>query len=360
VSNVKLGQERVAAPPMRPATRARRFLREHGHRLWWLHSAYALALGAGVVAFARQGFDHARWLAVSLVLAWLLVVLLFRLFGSGDVRAFETPEGKIRLRFYVMTYALKNLYQGMLFFLLPFYWKSATLDAANVWFVGMLAVCAVVSTLDIVFDRVLMRRRWLASIFHGTTLFACLNLVIPALFPDTRTLWSLLAAAAVAVISFWTLHVTARQLKKKITIGLFALSLALGVGLVYAIRAAVPPVPMYVSSAGVGPKQLDDGRLAMEVKALHPSVIQELIAVTDVVVPGGKGDRLRHVWRHSGAEVHRTTEETSRIESPRGVVRLRSSLTGSDVPTQLSGPWSVDVETDDGQLVGRTEFDVAE
>jgi hypothetical protein len=360
VSNVKLGQERVAAPPMRPATRARRFLREHGHKLWWLHSAYALALGAGVVAFARHGFDHARWLAVSLVLAWLLVVLLFRLFGSGDVRAFETPEGKIRLRFYVMTYALKNLYQGMLFFLLPFYWKSATLDALNVWFVAMLAVCAVVSTLDIVFDRVLMRRRWLASIFHGTTLFACLNLVIPALFPDTRTLWSLVAAAAVAVISFWTLHVTARQLKKKITIGIFALSLALGVGLTYAMRAAIPPVPMYVSSAGVGPKQLDDGRLAMEVKALHPSVIQELIAVTDVVVPGGKGDRLRHVWRHSGAEVHRTTEETSRIEAPRGVVRLRSSLTGGDAPTQLSGPWSVDVETDDGQLVGRTEFDVAE
>jgi hypothetical protein len=117
---------------------------------------------------------------------------------------------------------------------------------------------------------------------------------------------------------------------------------------------------MYVSSAGVGPKQLDDGRLAMEVKSLHPSVIQELIAVTDVVVPGGKGDRLHHVWRHSGVEVHRSTEDTSRIESPRGVVRLRSSLTGDDVPAHLSGPWSVDVETDDGQLVGRTEFDVAE
>jgi hypothetical protein len=360
VSNVKLGHGPAAAPPMRPGTRARRFFREHGHKLWWLHSAYALALGAGVVFFARQGFGRARWLAVSLVLAWLLVVLLFRLFGSGDVRAFEAPDGKIRLRFYVMTYALKNLYQGMLFFLLPFYWKSTTLDAPNVWFVCMLAVCAVVSTLDIVFDRVLMRRRWLASIFHGTTLFACLNLVIPALFPDTRTLWSLLAAAAIAVVSFWTLHVTVRQLKKKITIGVFALSLAVGIGVVYAVRAAIPPVPMYVSSAGVGPKQLDDGRLAMEVKSLHPSVIQELIAVTDVVVPGGKGDRLRHVWRHSGAEVHRSTEDTSRVESPRGVVRLRSSLTGDDVPAHLSGPWSVDVETDDGQLVGRTEFDVAD
>jgi hypothetical protein len=362
-SNLKLDRDRLdlgRSSPIRLSTRIRRFFDDHGHKLWWLHSGYALALGAGVVAFARKGFEHARWLAVSLGLAWLLVVLLFRLFGAGDPRSPDAPETKRRVHFYVMTYALKNLYQGMLFFLLPFYWKSTTLDAANVWFVVVLAICAVVSTLDIVFDRVLMRTRWLASTFHGTTLFGCLNLVIPALFPDTRTLLSLLAAAGVAVVSFWTLHVTPRQLKKKIYVAFFALSLAAGVGLAYAARAAIPPVPMYVSSSAVGPKQLDDGRLAMEVKALHPSVIQELIAVTDVVVPGGKGDRLRHVWRRAGHEVHRSSEETSRIEAPKGVVRLRSSLTERDLPPDLVGAWAVDVETEDGQLVGRTEFDVVE
>jgi hypothetical protein len=246
----------------------------------------------------------------------------------------------------------------MLFFLLPFYWKSATLDAPNIGFVLLLATCAVISALDLVFDRVLMRWRSLASIFHGVTLFACLNLVIPALFPDTRTLWSLVAAAAIAVVSFWTLHGTRRQFKQKIYVALFVGSLGAGTGIAYAARAFVPPVPMYISSAAVGPKQLADGRLAMEVKALHPSVIQELIAVTDVVVPGGKGDRLRHVWRHEGREVHRSSEEVSRIEGPNGVVRLRSSLSGKDLPGDLVGAWRVDVETEDGQLVGRTEFEV--
>ncbi|MDP9034858.1 MAG: DUF2914 domain-containing protein [Myxococcota bacterium] len=339
----------------------RGFLRRHGRKLWWLHSAYALALGAGVVVYAKRGFEHARWLAVSLGVAWLLVVLVFRLFASGgEMRAFESADARTRLPFYVMTYALKNLYQGMLFFLLPFYWKSTTLDAPNAWFVVLLASCALVSTLDIVFDRVLMRWRWLASIFHGITLFGCLNLVIPALFPDTRTLWSLLAAAAITVIGFWTLHVTARVLRKRIYIGLFALSLMAGVGAAYVARAAIPPVPMYVSSAAVGPKQLEDGRLAMEVKTLHPSVIQELIAVTDVVVPGGKGDRLRHVWRLESREVHRSSEETSRIPGPKGVVRLRSSLSGRDIPGSLVGAWAVDVETDDSQLVGRAQFEVVE
>jgi hypothetical protein len=224
----------------------------------------------------------------------------------------------------------------------------------------VLAACAVISTLDIVFDRVLMRWRWLGSTFHALTLFACLNLVIPALLPDTRTLWSLLAAAAIAVVSFWTLHVTLQQLRKKVTFAFFALTLVAGVGAADLARSAIPPVPMYVSSAAVGPKQLADGRLAMEVKALHPSVIQELIAVTDVVVPGGKGDRLRHVWLQGGHEVHRTTEETSRIDGPKGVVRLRSSLTDRDLPADLVGSWRVDVETEDGQLVGRAEFEVVE
>jgi hypothetical protein len=367
LSNVKLGRDRApsldlgSGPPMRLTTRVRRVLRDHGRKLWWLHSVYALALGAGVVAFAHKGFEHARWLAVTLGLTWLLVVLVFRLFApAGELRAFEAADPKIRRRFYVMTYALKNLYQGMLFFLLPFYWKSTTLDAPNVWFVLLLAACAVLSTLDIVFDRVLMRWRSLASIFHGITLFGCLNLVVPALFPDTRTLTSLLAAAGIATVGSWTLHVTAKSLRKKAYVAALVLSVAGVVALAYFARSAIPPVPMYVSSAAVGPKQLPDGRLAMEVKTLHPSVIQELIAVTDVVVPGGKGDRLRHVWLHDGVEVHRTTEETSRVPGPKGAVRLRSSLTGKDLPADLVGPWSVDVETDDNQLVGRTEFEVVE
>ncbi len=358
----------LPTPQIPYSVRLRRFLRDHGHKLWWLHSVYALALGMGVVAFARKGFDHARWLAVSLGLAWLLVVLFFRVFepgahgapGSTRWEALDTVDTKKRVQFYVMTYALKNLYQGMLFFLLPFYWKSTTFDAANGWFVLLLAACAVLSTIDIVFDRVLMRWRVLASVFHGITLFGCLNLVIPALFPDTRTLYSLLAAAGITVIGFWTLHVTGRVLRKPIYIGVFAASVAAGLGLVYGVRAAIPPVPMYVSSAAVGPKQLADGRLAMEVKTLHPSVIKELIAVTDVVVPGGKGDSLRHRWMQAGREIHRSSEETSRIQGPKGVVRLRSSLTENDLPKDLTGQWSVDVETEDGQLVGRAEFAVAD
>jgi hypothetical protein len=343
-----------------PRERLRAFLRAHGRKLWWLHSAYALGLGITVVAFAQKGFDHARWLAVSIGAAWLLVILFFRIFGSGSQQAEVHATGKHRLPFFAMTYALKNLYQGMLFFLLPFYWKATTFWTPNSWFVVLIGACALLSTIDIVFDRVLFRFRALASIFHGLALFGCLNLVVPALFPDTRTLYSLLVAAAITVVGFWTIHVSIATLRDRRWMALFFVSAAAALGIAYAGRTAIPPVPMYVSRGAVGPIVLDDGRLGMVVHEVDPSVIGKLIAITDVVVPGGKGDRLVHVWRHGDAEVHRATESTSRVAGPEGAIRLRSGLAGRELPNHLVGPWSVDVETQDGQLVGRVSFVVVD
>lgn len=358
-ANVRVMPPVPYAPTLRE--RARDLARRHGRKLWWLHSAYALGLGVTVVAFAQKGFDHARWLAVSVGAAWLLVVLFFRVFGSGREQAhLDGAAPKVRLRFFAMTYALKNLYQGMLFFLLPFYWKTTTFWSANAWFVSLLAVCALLSTLDIVFDRVVFRFRSLASVFHGVALFGCLNLVVPALFPETRTLTSLLTATAITVVGFWTIHVNLQTFRDRRWIALFFLSVGGALGLVYAGRAAIPPVPTYVAHGAVGPIVLPDGRLGMEVRKLHPSVIDKLLAITDVVAPGGKGDRLVHVWRHDGAEVHRATENTSRVEGPEGSIRLRSGLTGRQLPVHLVGSWAVDVETQDGQLVGRVSFVVAD
>ncbi len=234
----------------------------------------------------------------------------------------------------------------------------STLSSPNLLFLGLLAVCAVLSTVDLVFDRVLMRWAALGALFHGLTLFACLNLVVPALLPDTRTLWTLLTAAAGAVVGFWTIHLRTNLLKDLRYGLLLALSVVAGVGGAYEARRAIPPVPMYLSSGAVGPTLLADGRLAMEVTSLHAAVLRQLIAVTDVVVPGGKGDRLVHVWRHAGQELHRAPEETSRVEGPQGSVRLRSALFAETLPDDLVGSWTVDVETDDGQLVGRVPFRV--
>ncbi len=357
--NVRIAPPVPYAPT--PRERVRSFMKKHGRKLWWLHSAYALGLGITVVTFAQKGFDHARWLAVTASAAWLLVVFFFRVFGSGRKQSHEHAAPRVKLRFFAMTYALKNLYQGMLFFLLPFYWKSTTFDSANAWFVILLGACALLSTLDIVFDRVVFKFRALASVFHGVALFGCLVLVVPALFPDTRTLTSLVVATAITVVAFWTIHVDVHMLRDKRWLALFAATLGVAIGIAYEGRVALPPVPMYVAHGAVGPIVLPDGRLGMEVRNLDATVVDKLIAITDVVVPGGKGDRLVHVWRHDGYEVHRATEDTTRVPtSQAGGIRLRSQLTDRELPSHLGGSWSVDVETQDGQLVGRVSFAVSD
>ncbi len=346
-----------AAIPEETAKRGiRAFLAKYGHMLWWLHSFYALGLGISVVIFAQKGFFYARWLAVMLLAVWIVVMVFFRVFGRG---AREKVEGvRNKLRFYVMTYVLKNLYQGMLFFLLPFYWRSATYDAPNQWFVVVLGVCAFLSTLDVVFDQVLMRWKAAASGFYFVTLFACLNLVIPSLMPNMRSLLSLIVAAIIASIAFFTMHVPVRALGRPAMLaGLVSLTAGSAAG-AYFGREVVPPVSMYVSASAVGPKLLEDGRLAIEAHVLHTSYVQELYAVTDVVIPGGKGDRLVHVWKHEGQEVQRSSDVDPQAYGPTGTIRLRSKL--SQLPEDPTGAWIVDVETMDGQLVGRVVFSIIE
>jgi hypothetical protein len=348
-----------AAPPA-PAKQGgiKAFFLRYGKMLWWFHSFYALGLGISIIIFAQKGFAHARWLSISLAGAWIVLILFFRLFGSGKDRALEGRGAK--LRFFVMTYVLKNLYQGMLFFLLPFYWRSATLDTPNQWFVVVLAVCAGLSTLDVVFDQVLMRWKVAASVFYFVTLFACLNLVIPALLPNMRSLVSMTAAAAISSLAFWMMHVPTRWLARPVVVValvVWTLGSLLGA---YFGRAGVPPVAMYVSYGAVGPELLSDGRLSIEASKLHHSLIHELHAVTDVMVPGGKGDHLVHVWTHEGEEVDREVDVDVSVEDPTGTVRLRSQLDPKALAHDPVGNWTVDVMTQDGQLVGRAAFEITQ
>lgn len=335
----------------------RRFFAKHGHLLWWLHSAYALTFGAFVMMYAAEGYDRARWMVVLLCAGWLVIVMFFRHFGQGRGQKDKIVDSKSKLRFYVMTTALKNLYQSMLFFLVPFYWKAATLDADNRFFLYLLGLLALLSTVDVVFDQVLMRYKGPASIVYLFILFACLNLVLPAIFPSTRTLITLLVAAALATLVFFTMHVPLKNLAKPAWWLILLTALGTAMFAAYAGRRAIPPVPMYVSVGAVGPTLLPDGRLSMHVSALHESLIQEMHALTDVITPGGRGDDLLHVWRHQGLEVQRGASEPA-TDPPPGAVRLRSTLRSFNLPSDITGPWSIDVVTEDDQLVGRVGFEV--
>lgn len=336
--------------------RARRFVKAHGRTLWWAHSIYALALGVGVVFFARRGVEHARWLGASAAVAWLLALVLFRVFGSGRQQERLGRAGPaVVVPFYAITYALKNLYQGMLFFALPFAWESSTLLSKNGWFVAAIGACAVLSTLDIVFDRVVFRHRSLAALLHAVALFSCALLAIPAFFPDAHALTALLLAAGVMVVGFSSLHLRWDKAGARWALGLPPAT-ALVVLLAYVARAAIPPVPAHLAHGAVGTIEGDEGRLGVEASLVRTSALRDLVCVTEVGTP--PGDRLAHVWRHDGLVVYRAAEPLARAHRGTGTVSVRSSLASTSLPATPIGPWTVDVETEDGQLVGRVGFAV--
>jgi hypothetical protein len=338
--------------------RARALLSKYGRMLWWFHSFYAFGLGIFVMMFAAKGLAHARFLTISLALAWVVVILFFRFFGSGAAQQVEGKSAK--MRFFVMTYVLKNMYQGMLFFLLPFYWRAVTFESPNQWFLLALGICVFISTMDVVFDRMLMKWKAAASAFYFFTLFACLNLVIPALFPNQRSAVTLVVAAAVSALAFWSMHVPLKMLGRPLGATLLLLWTAASLVGAYFGRVAVPPVALHISNAAVGPKLLDDGRLALEVSSLHGSLVHELFAVTDIVVPGGKGDKLVHVWTKDGEEIQRFTDVDPHPQGLWDTVRLQSKLEADRIPQDKAGEWHVDVLTGDDQLVGRVQFTVIE
>src|SRR5205085_11774970 len=78
-------------------------------------------------------------------------------------------------------YVIKQFYQQMFFFLTPLYASSATwsLVSFNWWLAPLLLACAVLSTMDLVFDNFVMEHRLLASAMYGIAMFALLNVLLP-------------------------------------------------------------------------------------------------------------------------------------------------------------------------------------
>lgn len=363
----------VAPTPLRGPraliARARAFLARHERVLWWLHSLYALGLGVSIVLFAQKSFEHARWLLFSGGGTWLILLFLSWLqrWQESKSASAETMQdatsgdrGRRRWGFLAVTYVLKNLYQGMLFFALPFYFKSSSFDSANVAMLVVLALFALLSTLDVVFDRVIVKRTLLVSIFHGVVLFACINLITPALFDQTSSSTALVLAATIAAVAATSLHLMRTPRSWQLSLAAVFGASVLAAGGAYLARRYVPPVPMHLAYAKIGPGILESGKLTMEVTTLDRSVLSDVYAVTDVVLPAGKRESFVHVWRHEGEVAFISDEAMARVPSPEGEVRLRSVLPKQKLPAQVVGKWSVDVETLDGRLIGRARFTVTE
>jgi hypothetical protein len=207
---------------------------------WTLHSLWALATGLVVVVLAHERYSFVPWVLAMLGLTWVST-LFFCWRREGPA---ATPLGRLGHGF--VSYLTRVMYQETLFFLLPFYISSTPLrpvPGASVVFLVLLVVLAVLSCLDLVFDRYLRSSPMFALVFYATVAFAALSFLLPVVV-GIPLRWATVVAAWLAVASGLPLSLQGRTgLGRRLLVGI-AVCCGLALGLSAAAPVLVPPVPM--------------------------------------------------------------------------------------------------------------------
>lgn len=328
-------------------------------KVWWLHSGFALAFGVGVMLFARAGLAYADKVMIALLASWLLMFIALRfIVGPANRRV---DEKLIRKGVRVATnYVIKQFYQQMFFFLTPLYASSATwsLTSWNWWIAPLLLVCAVVSTMDLVFDNYIMERRWLASAMYGLAMFAMLNVMLPLLFGLDHLTGLIVAAAAtpasVALLSFSIKQVLSPQG----AILTLAMTGALLAGVWYG-RTAIPPAPLAMPESAVG--HGTHGSHECLPGSKHVMIATQLDGLrcgSMLREPGGLKEPVVHVWTHRGKRLGAPIEPDTLQCDDKDSVVVRSAFPLERMPADPTGTWSCETYTIGGQLVGLRKFRV--
>ena len=326
-------------------TRALAWLRRWGVSL--------ASLGGGVLTLFvfRRGVPHVAWIAGYLVLLWLLVAILTQTRHALEA----SPRRSRRLIVSAADYTIQTLYHGLLLFVLPAYWASATLTSVNAPFLGLLVVLALVATLDPWYRALVQARPWARYLFFVVSIFAALNAALPLVglppFP------ALVASAFVAAVALTPVvrrgwgATWGGALRATVATGIVAATLAaLG-------RAWVPPVPLFMAQARLAWVTADPASLEPSPGAIRADELRRrgLEARTAIYAPAGLALPIEHVWRRAGEVVSVVPLSPIRGGRREG---YRTYSRKTAFPPDPVGAWTVDVVTASGQLIGRVRFRV--
>ncbi len=322
-----------------------RFYERHRRAFWALHSLWALATGAVVVVLARMAYGYAAWVLAFLVLTWLSTLFFTR---AGP------PQERSRGRRWhgVASYLTRVMYQETLFFILPFYFYSTTLDSPNVLFLALLALLAVMACLDLLFDELLRRHAWFGILFFAIVSFAALNLLLP-LALGLRLESAIVIAALVGLVAAITMVGAPQGSGRWRAAVLPVLPALVATGLLVWLRVLVPPVPLRleglvfardVQSATLEPIAPLAGEAAL-------SGGQDRLAVlATVFAPRRERVRVEVQWWRDG-ELLKTSRELEITPHEAGF-KVWDAFSPSE-GLLVAGTYRVMLQTAGGQLVGR-------
>lgn len=323
----------------------------YGRIFWTLHSIWALFSGVLVLVLAHNRHGYIRWVVLFLGLTWASTLFFSRFAQASSAPAFRLAQTFV-------SYLTRVMYQGTLFFLLPFYFYSSSFPSWNSLYVLVLAGLAVFSCFDIPFDYALRKSRVFALGFFVIVTFSALIFFFP-LLARVRTHHGLYLAALLAFLAALPLALRVADLKDPRKLGAVLLVLVLMLGLVRLARPLIPPVPLRLAklrfATQLDPRTLRAGQefeREIPVEALDAG---RLYVVATVFSPVPLPTSLVIRWVE-GRRVLRSSRAVEVMAHARGF-RVWDGLNLQRVKLQ-PGRYRVEVWTAEGQLVGSVRFRV--
>lgn len=268
---------------------------------------WALGTGTVVIYLARERYGFVQWVAVFLGLTWASTMFFGRQRSVGKPEEEDRRPRPPGLVHEVTSYVTRIMYQETLFFLLPFYAYSTVVGSPNVLFVGLLGALAVLSCLDLLFDRWLRTKPVFGLVFFSIVAFAAINLLLPLFFrlpPRFGTpLAGLMAVGGGVPLA---LRSSAGGRGGRVRLGITAVGLlAIAIG----FPSVVPPVPLRLERATFA------GAIDRETLTLHDtltspvparSVQGPIIVLAQVFAPTSVPTRVTMDWERDGVPLRQS------------------------------------------------------
>jgi Protein of unknown function (DUF2914). len=314
----------------------------------WGVSLCSLCLGVATLLVFRRGLPHVGWIVGYLLLLVLLVAAITELRQPLEERGQRLVVGAAE-------YAVQTLYHGLLLFVLPAYWESATFDSPNVVFLVFVIAGALVTAVDPWYAAVVRPRRWLSRTLLAFSIFAALNVALPLL--RIRPIVALEGSAALTALAMMPVF---RERGALTWLGAGSRSAALAVValvLVWFARVIVPPAPLFLARATVARnvtmlEPVDP--IESPIPRRHRRRLGRARRLHRCVCPGGLQQGIEHVWWKDGRRIWRIALSPVLGGRQDG---FRTYSRKTDL-APYEGRYHVDVMTASGQLIGRLRFTV--
>jgi hypothetical protein len=218
-------------------------------------------------------------------------------------------------------------------------------------FLIVLALSAALSTMDLIYDRILSVRWPLAAFFFMFNLFAAINVMLPVLWSisNHRALWISGILAWVGFVTLWFRYSTNRLRASWRIFGAAAFGMLM---LTELLPPFIPPAPLRLAQAEFG-SSIQALSIQQPLKAL-PSAGGRVVVVTAIQAPMGLVEKVRHRWELDGRVLF-TTSYYPVTGGRRDGYRLWSAITWKK--EYRGQTLTVDAETEGGQLIGRARLE---